>query len=330
VLYQGIMACRNWAFNSGLLRQKTFTKPVLAIGNLSTGGTGKTPMTEFLLSHFKNSNPGVISRGYGRKSKGCLPVKPDGQASQYGDEPLQIAQNFKEASVWVSEKRALGIEQALHQQTNLNWLILDDAFQHRYVKAGFYILLSTYQKPFYKDWVLPAGNLRESRRGAKRAHAVIITKCPSELSAQSKNRITQRVRRYSNAPIYFSFLKYEPPTSPAYKVLSKGKPVLLLSGIANPAPLVQQVKNNYLLQKHLSYPDHYRFKPEDIVHLQQLLKENNWALVTTQKDWVRLASLLPAALRKRTFIIKVNMAFSPPQEKTLLMQLQSFIKRGGN
>jgi tetraacyldisaccharide 4'-kinase len=326
-LYTGILALRNFAFNKGALPSKSYSLPVIAIGNLSTGGTGKTPFTEWLLRSFPRKSKVVISRGYGRKTKGYLRVKPDGDARQYGDEPLQIAQKFKATAVWVSEKRSIGLDKALHTQPSLNLAVLDDAFQHRYVKAGFYVLLSTFQQPFYKDFVLPQGNLRESRKGAKRARAIVISKCPPTISLKERQQIKTNVARYSQAPVYFSYLHYGSIKNEAGKLL-KAKNVRVITGIASPAPLLNYLSKTISLTitKHYSYKDHHNFTNAEVALFEKELSQNNQAFVTTEKDAVRLREKLSAKAKKNLYTLPIQLAFLGEDQTELLVQLKAFIK----
>lgn len=326
-LYSNILALRNRAFDKGLLRVKSYSLPVLAIGNLSTGGTGKTPFTEWILGQFPSKSKAVISRGYGRKTKGCLRVKPEGDVRLYGDEPLQIAQKFKTTAVWVAEKRSIGLDAALQSTPDIELVVLDDAFQHRYVRAGFYILLSTYQQPFYNDFVLPQGNLRESRKGAKRAQAIVISKCPPDLNIKEREIIKAKLAHYSHAPVYFSYLHYGSINNDAGKRL-KAKKVCLITGIANPAPLLNYLTKILKLNitKHYAYRDHHAFTIAEIALFEKELSQGNTPFVTTEKDVVRLREKLSAKAKKNLYTLPIQLAFLGENQSELLNQIKAFIK----
>lgn len=282
------MALRNLAFDRAWLPSYQSKVPSIVVGNLSVGGTGKTPMVELLLRLQIFEKPAVVSRGYGRKSRGLLKVKPQGDASQYGDESLQIAQKFPECQLWVSEERKLGALEA--EAENCDGIIYDDAFQHRYVKGHFQILLSSYDRPFYLDYVLPAGRLRELRRGAKRADAIILSKCPSHLSEKEQNLIRSKIALYSNAPVFFARLSYgelrnHEAQSP------KASSVEIITAIAKPEPFIAEIKTHYHLKGQWTFKDHHLFRLEDLkaIWAKEQREDRTW--VCSEKDYVKLAPL---------------------------------------
>lgn len=321
-LYSGVLSLRNLAFDKGWLHSTAFQTPIIAIGNLSTGGTGKTPMTEYLLREI-DGKIGVVSRGYGRKSKGLLEVNSMGLAKDFGDEPLQMAKKFPHAQFVVSEKRVPGIQHLLNKE-NLDCIILDDAFQHRYVKAGFYILLSTWQEPFFSDHVLPAGNLRESRYGAGRASAVIFTKCPGTLDKTSKEKVIREVRKYTQAPVYFASLAYQDAVNSAGERLGN-KEASLLTGIAKPMPLYAHLQKQFTLHRHFSFGDHHTFRESEIREVANHMKSNNLPLITTEKDYVRLQNWFDILDEDTVYKVAVAPEFAPPDKEAFLKQLNDFI-----
>jgi tetraacyldisaccharide 4'-kinase len=296
---------------------------VIVVGNLNTGGTGKTPMVEWLLQELKLRPVAVISRGYGRRSKGTFLVPEEGDAAMYGDEPTQIARNFPQAQVWVAERRQEGLTQALEKTPDLQAALLDDAFQHRYVLGHFRLLLTTWQDPFFNDWPLPMGRLRESRQGAARAHAVVVTKCPPHLNAHQRAHYQAAIQRYTRAPVFFSQLSYQPPRN------LKGHPpaqslVAALTGIAHPEPFLEHLEERYTVVEHLAYPDHHRFTPADLARLQEHLSQGI-PVVTTQKDYMRLLPHLPAEQRHMIYIIRVAHTFPSTDHAALVALLRSHL-----
>ncbi len=207
IVYDLVTHARNWAFDKGFLEQRSFSTPIIAIGNLSTGGTGKTPMTEYLIRQFEG-RIAVLSRGYGRKTSGFKMVEVDSAPSEVGDEPLQIKRKFgAKITSAVCEKRVDGVERLIgDNQPDL--ILLDDAYQHRYVKADHYVLLTAFGDPYYNDFVLPAGNLRESRQGANRAHSIVVTKCPPDISQADMAKIKQKIKPLPHQQVYFSTIAY--------------------------------------------------------------------------------------------------------------------------
>lgn len=285
ILYDGITGMRNWAFDKEFLKQQVFEIPVIAVGNLSTGGTGKTPMIEYLIRQFTDKRVAVLSRGYGRNTKGYLEVKSDHKAIEVGDEPLQIKIKFKNVIVAVCENRVDGINKLL-ESYNIDVVLLDDAFQHRYVKASQYILLSSFDKPFYDDYLLPAGDLRESRSGVNRAQHIIITKCPVDLDQKQMRQIVEKIKPKEAQRVYFSAINYSKYAVNCEGNVDlehlKGKLVNVITGIAKPDYFIKFLQT-FVSINHFKYPDHHNFTKEDISKF-----ESDQIILTTEKDYVRL------------------------------------------
>lgn len=289
VLYGWVTQLRNFLFDTGVFKSHIFNLPVIAVGNLSVGGTGKTPQIEYLIRllspHYKIA---TLSRGYKRHTQGFVLADENATPASIGDEPFQFYQKFPEILVAVDADRKNGIENLLKQKSKPDVILLDDAFQHRKVKAGFYILLTAYGDLFADDYMLPAGNLRESRSGAKRADVVIVTKCPPDLSADAQNKIRKKLKIYTAAPLFFTSIVYDD------KIYSKDKSILvsdikntekvLLAGIAKPKPFFSFLQNER--DKILEFPDHHHFSSEDLNAIQGNIQ--NRIIVTTEKDYVRL------------------------------------------
>ncbi len=288
LLYGGITALRNGLYNNGFLKSKAFDLPVICVGNLSTGGTGKTPMIELLVSYLKvKYGVAVLSRGYKRKTSGFLEVLPTSSVAAVGDEPLQFKTKFPDVTVAVCEDRKTGIEK-LRKKADI--ILLDDAFQHRKVKPSFNILLTTYGNLYVNDWLLPAGNLREPREGARRADIIVVTKCPASLSARDMEQIRKRLHPQPYQEVYFSKIAYAPEirNQSEAKPLSflKGRKFLLVSGIANPKPLVGFLKDQNLEFGIKSFGDHHNFSTAE----KENLKKHK-LILTTEKDFMRLQDI---------------------------------------
>lgn len=288
---------RNTLYDAEIKTSKSYDFPVVCVGNLSTGGTGKTPMVEYLIKLLKSEfNLATLSRGYGRSTQGFLLANDQISAKELGDEPFQFYNAFKaEILVAVDENRQEGIDilRALKKKPEV--ILLDDAFQHRKVKAGLNILLTTYHQPYYKDLLLPTGNLRESRAGAKRASIIVVTKCPEDLSAIEKASIEKRINPEPNQLVCFSAISYSTSVISDEKMLplqSLSK-FTLVTGIANATPLVDYLSAKQLTYNHLEYKDHHAFTVSDI----QRINESE-LIVTTEKDYMRLkeAELLKGKL----------------------------------
>jgi len=293
ILYGFITGIRNFLFDKGILKSYSFDVPVIAVGNLSVGGTGKTPQIEYLIRLLSlKYKVATLSRGYKRQSKGFVLADYTSNAAILGDEPFQFFSKFKNIQVAVDADRKNGIEQLLSLPEKPEIILLDDAFQHRKVKAGFYILLTSYGDLYSDDYMLPTGNLRESSSGAKRANVVIVTKCPATLSLDEQNKIKSKLQLDSNQELYFSYIDYDDSVYSEEKSMKvreiKNMDKLLLAGIAKPEPFF-----NYLESKNddkLVFPDHHHFIENDLLEIKN--KAQNKIIITTEKDYVRLKDKL--------------------------------------
>jgi tetraacyldisaccharide 4'-kinase len=303
-LYGMVTGARNFFYDKGILSSRKFDVPVICVGNLSTGGTGKTPHVEYIvrllsrggLSEINNSIVATLSRGYGRNSKGFLVAKPNMTSEILGDEPLQYALKFPESIVAVGENRVNAIEHLLSEFPGIDAVIMDDGFQHRSVKPGLSILLTDYSGLFTRDFLLPAGNLRENRNGFKRADLIIVTKCPS-LSEKEKQNIIHEIHVLPGQKVLFSYFRYGElvPFRDVYDKIDllqlKEYHVLLLTGIANPKSLVAFL-NDAVFELHpLKFPDHHTFSKSDLVTVRKKFDNivaQKKIIVTTEKDFVRL------------------------------------------
>ncbi len=305
ILYGFITSIRNFLYDKGILKSYSFDLPVIAVGNLSVGGTGKTPQIEYLIrllsEHYKIA---TLSRGYKRKSEGFVLADEKANAEILGDEPFQFYQKFKNIQVAVDANRVNGITQLLSLAEKPDVILLDDAFQHRKVKAGIYILLTSYDDLFYNDYMLPTGNLRESRNGVKRADVIIVTKCPSTISEVEQNKIREKIG--AEKPIFFTYIDYDDAvfSTEEERNVSDLKNVdkLLLAGIAKPEPFfayLQAEKN-----KTMTFPDHHHFSQQDIETIKE--KAAGKIIITTEKDFVRLNGKLP---KEQLFYLPIKSSF---------------------
>jgi tetraacyldisaccharide 4'-kinase len=312
ILYGFITSIRNFLFDKGILKSYSFDIPIIAVGNLSVGGTGKTPQIEYLIRLLSPKyKVATLSRGYKRQSKGFILADSTSNAEILGDEPFQFYEKFKDIQVAVDADRKNGIEKLLSQTEKPEVILLDDAFQHRKVKAGFYILLTSYGDLYSDDFMLPTGNLRESKRGAERANLVIVTKCPSNLSLDEQNRIKTKLKLESSQDLYFSYIDYDEfiySESKSMKVEQvRNVDKLLLAGIAKPEPFF-----GYLQQENdeqLVYPDHHHFTEKDIIEIKN--KSQNKLIITTEKDFVRLKGRIP---NEQLFYLPIRSLFLSASE----------------
>ncbi len=298
LLYGAVIWLRNLLFDMGILPSKSFPIPVISVGNLSAGGAGKTPHVEYLVCLLKDRyRIAVLSRGYKRKTKGFVLAGPDSTVNDIGDEPLQIHKKFPDILVAVQEKRRKGIERIMREHPDVNLIILDDAFQHRYVNPGLNLLLTGYYNPFFRNFLLPVGNLREAKHRAKRADALIVTKTPQVFSPLDRRFFVQKLVRYKLKNIYFSKLGYQqfiPVTSDTPECPPRNiKTIFLLTGIANPESLQERLKTRCKDLVIHRYPDHHQFSEKDLKKLRKAFSETigqSKIVVTTEKDAMRMES----------------------------------------
>jgi len=292
-IYGAITASRNHLYNIGYSKSFRFQLPVLNVGNLSVGGNGKTPMVEYLIELLSQDfKLATLSRGYRRKSRGFILVDHQQTATTVGDEPWQMFSKYGDKiTVSVGEERALAIPQIIQERPQTELIILDDAFQHRQVNAHFNILVSDYNRPFYRDFLLPAGRLREARKGANRAQAVVITKCPTQLTKEEQEKVRATITRYTNAPVWFSNIHYDLPQALIGGQVWPAQPqVILVSGLANANSLKQYVSAHFSLVRHFEYPDHHHYTASNLNEINQFAQQHPQAVVlTTEKDVTKLA-----------------------------------------
>jgi len=283
-------------FDAQILSSQKPQIPAVCIGNICTGGSGKTPHVEYLIRLLKDEfKICTLSRGYGRKSKGFVLAKETVSSDLLGDEPMQYFQKFPEISVCVDANRRRAIRQLKIEAPNTDVILLDDAFQHRYVKAGLNILLTDYFRPYYNDYMLPVGNLREPKSSMKRADIIIVTKCPNILSPIVKNDILEKIKPRQNQTVYFSYLKHGLLHRLDGSVCEINREVfnhfVVLSGIFNPYPLVEHLRNFTKDIKLFQFPDHHEFTKSDLKRVRKHFLDyfcNYKYIVTTEKDLMRL------------------------------------------
>lgn len=316
LLYGLIIFIRNYLFDKNIIKSVSFNLPIIAVGNLAVGGTGKSPMVEYLLTLLKDKyKTATLSRGYKRKTTGYALAHTTTTALEIGDEPMQFYQKFPDVAVAVGEERIVAIPQLLHDKPETSVIILDDAFQHRSIKPGFNILLTSCNDLFTQDFFLPAGNLRDQRSSYKRADIIVVTKCPPEMTVAEKEEIKKEIRILPIQKIFFTTIMYEQP----YHIIDKIKrtitpndEVLLVCGIANPTPL-----KNYLMQhagtyNQFSFSDHHIFTIGDLTEIRKKFEEiiaDKKIIITTEKDAVRLIKFKEELKKMPLFVLPVQHKF---------------------
>lgn len=296
VIYGMAVFIRNTFYDLGIFNEKKFDFPVISIGNLTTGGTGKTPHIEYLVRLLaSNKNVATLSRGYGRKTNGFQYVSENSKPETVGDEPLQLKNKFNKITVAVCESRKSGIEKIMQENPLTDVVLLDDAFQHRAVKAGLSVLLLEYSKIFKSDFLLPAGNLREPFVSKKRADVIVVSKCPQVISDEERKRIFEKLKPDEKQNVFFSSLLYAPEIKSVFASeklqLNAELNVLLVTGIADASGIKTYLESQAKLIKHIGFSDHHNFSSADIKGLVEIFSTiayENKIILTTEKDAMRL------------------------------------------
>lgn len=306
-LYGCITAFRNFLFDKGFLKSYSFDLPVIAVGNLSVGGTGKTPQIEYLIRLLSSQyRLATLSRGYKRQSEGFVLANENSNALQLGDEPFQFYQKFSNIQVAVDSNRKNGIKQLLSGSNPPEIILLDDAFQHRKVKAGFYIMLTAYGDLYSNDCMLPTGNLREWQSGAERATIIIVTKCPSNLSLESQEAIKKQLNISPRQNLFFTFIEYDEIIYSDAKTIkiaeAKAMDKLLLAGIAKPESFFAHLKQGN--DECLAFPDHHHFSESELQKIKE--KADKKIIITTEKDYVRLKGSI---LSEQLYYLPIKSSF---------------------
>ena len=334
ILYGLGVSIRNRLFNLGLLESKEFDVPIICIGNITIGGTGKTPHTESIINVLqKDHRVACLSRGYKRKTSGYILATENSTADEIGDEPKQIKNKFPDITVAVDADRVRGVKKLQQLPNPPDIIILDDGFQHRYVKADINILLIDYNRPIYKDHLLPLGRLREHHSALERANYVIITKCPSNITPIEKRIIYKNLKLKAYQELLFTTMKYGEitPLDGKSKYLKNNNSVVLcVTGIAQPAPYQEHLKTLFGQVSFLTFPDHHRFTNNDI---QKIIQEFNKIdqpdkyIFTTEKDATRLVSYeFPDEIRERMFYIPIEPEFLTSKDQ-LIKNIHNYAKQ---
>jgi len=320
-LYGFIVEGIKLTYRLGWCKSSRFELPTIIIGNLSTGGTGKTPHVEYILKNLGHQfTIAVLSRGYGRKTKGFMWVEPTDAAADVGDEPLQVRKKYPKNAVVVAEKRAAAIPKILNKLPQTQLLLLDDGMQHWPVIGDSYIMLTTYSSPFFNDFVLPAGNLREFRFNYRRSNTIIVTKCPPNINEQQRAAFLKKIKPGNKQKVYFSYMKYGQP----YHILETERVlkweallsinILLVVGIANPKPLKKYLSAHSKSVQLFSVPDHHNYSQEEWKAVLQKFDAIESSLgatiiISTEKDALRLIPFV-SDINIPLYIVPIEIAFA--------------------
>lgn len=331
---------RTALFDSGRWPERRFSLPLIGVGNLAVGGTGKTPHTEYLVRLLSPRwRTAVLSRGYGRRTRGFRLVATDDAAADVGDEPLQMKRHFPAVTVAVDADRCEGIDNLLDRGAEApQVIVLDDVYQHRHVRPGLNILLTDYSRLYVDDCLLPAGRLREPAAASHRADVVIVTKCPPGLTAESRADVERRLGLASKQRLFFSTLGYMPPSPldegsrPSGSISLDGRHVLLVAGIARPQPLIDELQRRGAAVTPLLFADHHAFTPRDVRRITAAydrLPRESRLIVTTEKDAARLSPrVMPDAhLRAATWVQPVGIRFVDGKERQFNQLIIDYVSR---
>ncbi|MEO6253599.1 MAG: tetraacyldisaccharide 4'-kinase [Ferruginibacter sp.] len=333
-IYGAIIWLRNKLYDKNILKSASFNFPIICVGNLATGGTGKTPITEYLVRILKNEyKTATLSRGYKRKTKGFAIADANTTALMIGDEPMQFHQKFPDVVVAVGEERIVAIPQLLHERPETQVIILDDAYQHRQVKAGLNILLTDHSNLYTRDLILPAGDLRDVRSSSKRADIIIVTKCKADVTEANKNEIIAEIKPASGQSVFFTSIVY----GMAYHLFTKkviditaDTGILLICGIANPRPLKEHLAQHADSYEMLRYADHHIFDSSDLKDIKQHFDKINSAnkvVLTTEKDAVRLEKFVNELKDFPIYVVPIEHAFLFNEAGKFNDTVKAFIKK---
>ncbi len=334
-LYGAGVHIRHKLFDWGVIASREFDIPVVCVGNLTVGGTGKTPMSEFLVDQLsRHYNVALLSRGYRRRTKGFVEVQVDTPFLDVGDEPKQIKLKFPDITVAVCEKRCEGIVHIRRLHPGVNLIILDDAFQHRQIEAWANVVLMDYNRPIYRDHLLPWGRLRDVPGQMHRANFVIVTKCPPEMNPLDMRLVRKSLGLYPYQSLYFSEM-HNGAVSPLFPDCAAGSvppaaPVIVMAGVASPEPLVEAMRRKYNVVDTLIFPDHHPYRMRDLDRMREALDNapEGTVIITTEKDAVKLTNRrrIPPEIQRALYFIPVYIEFLEGSEEDFLKKLHHYVR----
>jgi tetraacyldisaccharide 4'-kinase len=337
LLYGLIVIIRNWLYDKNILKSASFGLPLINVGNLSVGGTGKSPMVEFLVLHLKSRfRVATLSRGYKRKTKGYALANENTTAIDIGDEPLQFYKKFPDVPIAIGEERIVAIPQLLHDRPETEVIILDDAFQHRAIKPGFNILLTDCGNLYTRDFFLPTGDLRDDRSSCKRANIIIVTKCRHDLSEEEKESLLKEIGPQPHQQLFFSCISYGAPYHISHRnfySLDGETEVLLVSGIANPKPLKAFLEEKIHTYYMMDYNDHHIFSIDDWKDIKKrfaAIDAQKKIVLTTEKDAMRLLKFSTEIDGMPFYVIPIEHKFLFGGKPQFLATVSQFIENFKN
>ena len=327
LIYGSIIASRNLLFDYGIFKSQSYRMPIICVGNLSLGGTGKTPHTQYIVNLLKkNYKVAILSRGYGRKTSSLQYVETTSSSSQVGDEPLQLKRNNPNCIVVTEKNRNKGVKQILIDFPKTDVILLDDGYQHRWIKAGLNILISSYTSPYYNDYLMPFGRLREYKKGAERANAIIFSKTPNNINATEKASMTKKLQLTAHQKSYFSHINYcdwKCIRTNRVFISKEKQSIILVSGIANCNPLIEHLTLEGHTVNHIKFTDHHNYNKKDITNILSKYNKDNRTkklILTTEKDATKLRSFEDEFGSADVYYIPIEIDFEEKErfEKQLL------------
>ncbi len=334
-LYKMGVTIRHRLFDWGLLKSERFDIPIVCIGNITVGGTGKTPMAEMVIAYMRQTHHvALLSRGYGRRTKGYREVRVESHYREVGDEPLQIKRKFPDTVVVVCEKRVEGIRRLRAEHPEVDMVIMDDGFQHRYVDPKVNVVMIDATRPVQHDRMLPLGTLRDLPEQLHCAHYFVVTKCPEKMAPIDRRILRKVLIQVAYQRVYFTrFESFNPqpvfPDEGGGETFLQGRPVIALSGIGNPEPFLQTLRERYRLVEEVTLEDHHVYKVRDMQRLKELLEQSPEAvIVTTEKDAVKLTNRakIPAEIRRKLYFMPVNISFIEDSATDFLQKLEEDVR----
>ncbi|RLD45289.1 MAG: tetraacyldisaccharide 4'-kinase [Bacteroidetes bacterium] len=334
-MYAFINSIRNYLFDKGIFKASEFDLPIINVGNLAVGGSGKTPHIEYIIDLLvPEFNIATLSRGYGRKTKGFREVLSNSSVAESGDEPLQIKQKYSKIKVFVGEDRVEAITKILFDYPDIDVILLDDAYQHRAIKAGFNILLSDYSKIFTKDKSMPFGRLREYPTAANRSDLVVITKCPEDVSRAKKEGLRKEIHKFTNSEVLFSSINYSELIPYGNITLNKQiENVLVISALATPRAMIDYINIKYKPTKleHLEFRDHYIFNKNDIsafIKKFNSFAKQNKIIIISEKDAIRLRAVTKGTAFDNlgVFILPIKISFIAELDKVFNKKIINYVR----
>lgn len=337
LIYGAGIRLRHLMFDTGMLHSTEYDIPIICVGNITVGGTGKTPTVELLVAHFsKTHNVAVLSRGYGRATKGYREVEISDSYRDVGDEPLQIKRKYPSVAVVVCEKRTYGIERITAEHPNVNLIIMDDGFQHRYVKPFINIIMVDATRPVERDFLLPYGQLRDTVASLRRAHYFLVTKCPDDMTPIDARIMRKVLVQAPYQSLYFTKV-IDDDVRPVFEdvkgAVKYGSEVIAMCGIGNNEVFIDGLKRKYDVVRTLEFEDHHSYRVGDLKLMRRMLDEHPKAvIITTEKDAVKLfnSSKIPTAVRERLFYENVRMVFTDNLAGEFLGKLDNDLKQRNN